>query len=192
MDSELQRIDLKLLFQVAASPDLDAVLPIFHRWRQDGEHASDWVDLADYAHMHEGPGVLIAGKRTSFSVNLNPPGPGLLTSVRSGLTGSLEDRFREAFRRARQLNAALLAEPDCPEAFQVWEGAWEVFVNDRLRFPNTAASHQRAAPALAAALGLAPETLVRHASPSGRLGYSVRTGADGPVGPPVSAPDSRC
>ena len=174
MDEGLQRIDVKLLLDAPPEPDLDPFLVIFHRWRQSNDHPADWVDLADYAHMPSGPGILIAGKSDTFSVNLNPPGPGLLTSVRRGLEGSLDDRFREAFRRARELNSTLLAEPEFPPEFRVREGAWEVFLNDRLGFPNSDESDTIVRPGLAAALGAAPESLKRHSDPHGRLGYSVR------------------
>ncbi len=172
MDQSLQRIDVKLLLEAGQDPDLDPFLVIFDRWRQKGDHPSDWVDLADYAHMPGGPGILIAGKRDTFSINLNPPGPGLLTSIRRGLSGTLEDRFREAFRRAGQLNAAVLAEPEFPGRFRVLEGAWEVFLNDRLQFPNSDESDRAVRPALAAAAPAA--SVSRHRDPSGRLGYSLR------------------
>ncbi len=178
MDPSLQRIDVKLLLDAPVDPDLDPFLVIFDRWRKQSGHPSDWVDLADYAHMPSGPGILLAGKRDSFSVNLNPPGPGLLTSVRAGLEGSMEDRFREAFRRARELNSALLAEPEFPSALRVSEGAWEVFVNDRLRFPNTVESDRVIRPALAAALGVSADSLSRHPRRDARLGYSIRPGGE--------------
>lgn len=174
MDQDLQRVDVKQLLDAPRDPDIDPFLVIFDRWRKQDGHPCDWVDLADYAHMPAGPGILIVGKRDSFSVNLNPPGPGLLTSVRSGLDGGLAERLREAFRRARELNAAVLAEPEFPRRMQVIDGAWEVFINDRLRFPNSDASDRRIRPALAEALGVTPRSLVRHADPRGRLGYSIR------------------
>ncbi len=174
MYDSLQRIDVKLLLDAPSDPDLDPFLVIFDRWRQQSDHPSDWVDLADYAHMPTGPGILIAGKRDTFSVNLNPPGPGLLTSVRTGLEGTLADRFREAFRRARELNAAVLSEPEFPAVLRIREGAWEVFVNDRLRYPNSAESDSAIRPALASALRVGPESLSRHSDSNARLGYSIR------------------
>lgn len=174
MQSNLQRIDVKLLLDCPPDPDLDQFLVIFDRWRKADDHPADWVDLADYAHMPGGPGILIAGKRDTFSVNLNPPGPGLLTSVRRGLEGSLEDRFREALRRAREFNAAVMAEPEFPAEFSVREGAWEIYVNDRLGFPNTDPTDRLVRPAVAAALGVAPESLTRDPDSRNRLGYSAR------------------
>ena len=174
MQPDLQRIDVKLLLDCPPDPDLDQFLVIFDRWRKADDHPADWVDLADYAHMPGGPGILIAGKRDTFSVNLNPPGPGLLTSVRRGLEGSLEDRFREALRRAREFNSAVMAEPEFPAGFSVREGAWEVYVNDRLGFPNTDPTDRLVRPAVAAALGVAPESLTRDLDMRNRLGYSAK------------------
>ncbi|MDE0106223.1 MAG: hypothetical protein OXJ37_19555 [Bryobacterales bacterium] len=174
MHPDLQRIDVKLLLDCPPDPDLDQFLVIFDRWRKADDHPADWVDLADYAHMPGGPGILIAGKRDTFSVNLNPPGPGLLTSVRRGLEGSLEDRFREALRRAREFNAAVMAEPEFPAEFSVLEGAWEIYVNDRLGFPNTDPTDRLVRPAVAAALGVVPESLTRDLDSRNRLGYSAK------------------
>ena len=133
------------------------------------------MDLADYATC-PAAGNLIAGKRDTFSVNLSPPGPGLLTSVRSGLAGSLEDRFREALRRAREFNAAVIAEPEFPADFSVREGAWEVYVNDRLGFPNTDPTDRLVRPAVAAALGIAPELLTRDPDSRNRAGILGQVG----------------
>lgn len=178
MDNGLQRIDVKLLLDAPPQPNLDAFLVIFDRWRRRSDHPCDWVDLADYAHMPTGPGILIAGKRDTFAINLNPPGPGLLTSTRRGLEGTLEERFREALRRASELNAAVLAEPDFPAFLKPRAGAWEVFLNDRLRFPNSGDSDLRVRSALAVALGTDPQLLLRHSDPGGRLGYAVRLAED--------------
>ena len=173
MSHDLQRIDVKLLLDTPPRPDIDVFLVIFDRWRQRKDHPCDWVDLADYAHMPSGPGILIAGKRDRFSIDLNPPGPGLLTSTRAGLEGSLEDRIREAFRRARELSRDVMSEPEFPADFAVSAESWEIYINDRLAYPNSDASDALVRPALASALGAAPAAIVRHDDRSGRLGYSA-------------------
>ena len=177
MAIDLQRIDVKLLLNAPAAPDLDPFLVIFDRWRKVTDHPSDWVDLADYAHMPSGPGILIAGKRDTYSVNLNPPG--LLDCSPVSGVGCPErsaERFREAFRRASELNAAVLAEPEFPKEMAPIDGAWEIFANDRLLCPNTNEMDSVVRPELAAALGVDPATLRRHSDPVGRLGYSLRIG----------------
>ena len=175
MQSNLQRIDVKLLLDCPPDPDLDQFLVIFDRWRKADDHPADWVDLADYAHMPGGPGILIAGKRDTFSVNLNPPGPGPVDQCSQRL-GRLAEKiaFTEALRRAREFNAAVMAEPEFPAEFSVREGAWEIYVNDRLGFPNTDPTDRLVRPAVAAALGVAPGSLTRDPDSRNRLGYSAR------------------
>ena len=174
MKHDLQRIDVKLLLDTPPNPNIDVFLVIFDRWRQRKDHPCDWVDLADYAHMPSGPGILIAGKRDRFSIDLNPPGPGLLTSTRAGLEGSLEDRMREAFRRARELNRDVMSEPEFPADFSVSAEGWEIYINDRLAFPDSDASDALVRPALAAALGAGPDAIIRRRTRSGQLGYTAR------------------
>ncbi len=174
MKHDLQRIDVKLLLDTPPEPDIDVFLVIFDRWRQRKDHPCDWVDLADYAHMPSGPGILIAGKQDRFSIDLNPPGPGLLTSTRAGLGGTLEDRIREAFRRARELNRSVLSEPEFPETFSVSAEGWVIHINDRLAFPDSDASDALIRPALASALGADPDAIIRRSTRSGQLGYTAR------------------
>ncbi len=175
MDTDLQRIDVKLLLDTPANPNLDPFLTIFDHWRSVEDHPCDWVDLADYAHMVKGPGIVIAGKRDRYSINLNDPGPGLMTSTQSGLSGDLRNRFSEALERAQGLNEALISEPEFPSEFKLRNGSWEVFVNDRLGYPNDDATDALARPAVAAAFAVDPSELLRHTDPLGRLGYSLRS-----------------
>jgi hypothetical protein len=175
MDTDLQRIDVKLLLDTPANPNLDPFLTIFDRWRNVEDHPCDWVDLADYAHMIRGPGILIAGKRDRYSINLNDPGPGLMTSTQGGLSGDLQNRFSEAIERALQLNETLTSEPEFPAEFKVRKGNWEIFVNDRLGFPNDDATDLLVRPAVAGAFAVDQSELLRHTDPLGRLGYSLRS-----------------
>ena len=74
MEEFLQRVDVKQMLDSPGNPDLDPFLVIFDRWRKQDDHPSDWVDLADYAHMPSGPGILIAGKRDTLRDQSQSPG----------------------------------------------------------------------------------------------------------------------
>ena len=173
MAGGLQRIDIKLLIETTDDINLDPFLVIFNRWRQQKDHPADWVDLADYAHMRSGPGILIAGKRDTFAIDLNPPGPGLLTSTRAGLSGDLTERFRTAKRRAQEFNEAVLSEPEFPASMNPQGAEWVVFLNDRLNFPNNDETDEKVRPALAAALEISPDSLVRSGNELSRLSFLV-------------------
>jgi len=178
MDKDLQRIELKMLVDGPDQPNLDSLLSVFDRWRKQDNAPSEWIDLADYAHMPKGPGVLMAGKRENFGVNLIDPGPGIFFTGKKDYSGSTADRFVEAFRRCLTLAGALLAETEYPAAHSPRTGDWLVVVNDRLDFPNTAETDGEIRPGLEAALGRVfgegTFTLTRDEDPSHRLGYRVQ------------------
>jgi hypothetical protein len=177
MVNDLQRIDLKVLLDAPERQPFDSVLTAFDRWRQEKDAPSDWVDLADYAHMEQGPAVLMAGKRERFAVDTNEPGPGLLLQNRRDLDGGLEERFAEAFRRHLRLALRLAGEPEWPAAARPRGGDWIVTLSDRLQFPNTDEADAEARPALVALLDkLFAEgyDLERDGDPKRRLAYRLR------------------
>jgi hypothetical protein len=149
---DLQRIDLKALLDAPRDVKLDSLLGIFARWRNDKEHPARWVDLADYAHMSRGAGVVIVGKQGMFGVTRFDPGLGLFYSGRAEYEGSFEKRVLESFRRHLALATALHREPDYPAELKTLTASWELSVNDRLNFPNTEETDRLLRPAVEAAL----------------------------------------
>jgi len=149
---DLQRIDLKALLDAPRDVNLDALLAIFGRWRNDKDHPAQWVDLADYAHMSRGAGIVLVGKQGMFGVTRFDPGLALFYSGRAGYEGPCEQRVVESFRRHLALTKALFAEPDYPAALKTLSGTWELSVNDRLDFPNSEETDRLLRPAIEAAL----------------------------------------
>ncbi len=175
---DLQRIDLKVFLDGPANVRLEPVLTVFDRWRQQTDHPSDWVDLADYAHMKQGPAVLMAGKRDRIAVDTNQPGVGILVQTQKGLEGSIEQRFVEALRRHLAMATQLVSEPEFPAALTVRGGDWLVSINDRLQCPNNDATDQALRPGMVAALdrlfGEGGYHLERDSDPRRRYAYRVR------------------
>lgn len=177
MANDLQRIDLKVLLDGPARPQLDPILTAFDRWRQEKDAPSDWVDLADYAHMQHGPAVMMAGKRENVAIDTNEPGPGILVQNRKGLEGSVEERFAQAFRRHLTLANRLVGEPEWPAELKVRGGDWIISINDRLGFPNNDESDQALREGLVALLDKLftdGYDLERDADPQRRLSYRLR------------------
>ena len=176
MANEVERIDLKVFVDAPAGANLDPIMTVFDRWRQEDGTASDWIDLADYAHMARGPAVMMAGKREHFAIDTNEPGMGILCSVRAGLSGTNEERFAEAFQRHLVLATRLGGEPEWPADFSVRSGEWEISINDRLNFPNSDEKEEAVRPAAeAAAKAVLGDVQVAHDSdPQRRLGWSVK------------------
>jgi len=177
MDPDLQRIDVKLLAEAPANLPLDPFLAIFGRWRRE-EDESDWIDLADYAHMVQGAGIMLIGKQGSFSVNEDAPGIGLLYSGRKDFQGPSQKRVAEAFRRCLRLTKPLLSEPEYPKELRPLPGAWEIFINDRLNFPNNDETDKLLRGPIKAAMdalfGAGAYSMERDNDPQRRYAFSVR------------------
>lgn len=179
----LQKINVKLFTDSSAEPGLDPFLEIFARWRENGDDPSGWVDLADYAHVPGGPGVMLIGRRGNLSADLADPGPGLLWSNRQGLDGSLGERLGEAFRRSVGLFRRLTGEPEYPNALGPRPGFWEVVFNDRLACPNTGETDRRLRPEVsqiaARLFGSGDYTLVGPAPPPARYSLTLHSDSAG-------------
>ena len=178
MTKDLQRIDLKVFVDAPENPDFDPILTAFARWRHEADAPSDWVDLADYAHMSRGAGVVIVGKQGIFGVTRFDPGLGLYYSGRGEYEGSSAERVLETFRRHLSLTAALVGEPEYPAALKTLAGSWELAINDRLDFPNNGETDRLLRPSIEAALdklfGPGGYEMVQDGDHQRRYGFSIQ------------------
>ncbi len=46
-----------------------ALVPLFHRWIQNQSAPGLLIDVADYAHVHQGPGVLLIGHEGDYALD---------------------------------------------------------------------------------------------------------------------------
>ena len=178
---ELQRINVKLFTDAGEKITLTPFLDIFARWREDAAHPSRWIDLADYAHVVKGPGVMMIGKQGNLGLDLADPGPGILYANKQDLEGTTEDRLMETFRRCLSLTAALSSEPEYPKDLSPRPGFWELSFNDRLETPNTDETDRQLRPAIEATIGRlfgADQTLIREADPKRRYGFVIHAEGD--------------
>ena len=186
MEPDLQRINAKLMADAPADLNIDSILAIFGRWRHDKDHPSDWVDLADYAHMARGQGILLVGKARQLFGGLGPiRGPGLLYGGKKDFQGRAANRVLEAIRRCLALAVPLVGEPEYPTGLKLQPGSWELTINDRLDFPNTDETDGQLGPDIRSALdtlfGAGNYTAEREPDLGRRYAYSVRANWPGGV-----------
>ena len=153
MISNLQRIQIKIAADAPPGLSLDPFLEIFARWRKE-THPAEWVDLADYAHLPRGPGIVLIGQRCNVSFDLADPGPGILYTARKGLTGTHAERLRAAFQWCLEFSKRLLAEPEFPKDVRLRTDSLEIRFNDRLETPHTPAAAAELRPAVEQALNV--------------------------------------
>ena len=84
----LQRINVKLITPVTGEFAPESFLSILREWSNASE---EWLDIADYIHMIDGPGVILFGRRRLFSFDMIDGISGILYANRADLQGTLED-----------------------------------------------------------------------------------------------------
>ncbi len=177
----LQRINLKLFLDAPETVPVDALLPIFARWREQKDHPSQWVDMADYAHIDRGPGVMMIGRQGNLALDLGDPGPGILYANKKDLNGPPEDRILDTFRRTLALACALIEEPGYPVQLRARPGFWQLVFNDRMETPNSDATDAALRPGIGKALdrifGAGNYTAVHESDPLRRYGVIVHSDA---------------
>ena len=182
---DLQRIHIKILTDAPASLNLEPFLAIFARWGADKNHPAGWVDVADYAHVPRGAGVLLAGFNTNFSFDMEGPAPGILYVSRKGLKGTNAERIALALRSAVEMSRRLIAEPEFPKDVHVRMGEMELNFPDRLESPNDSATDSALRPAVQQILdrvfGANRYEATLHTDPKQAYGFSVRAKSKEPL-----------
>jgi len=137
---ELQKIEIKF-FAVERDPvPLTAFIDLFHGWIQ----ASDGVyhDVADYSHMHQGPGIVLVAPDFYVSIDETGGRRGFLFSQKARLEGSNQERLARVFQSALENCRRLQAEPALQKKLEFRFDEFEITLNDRLLAPNGDESYQ--------------------------------------------------
>ncbi|HJK90661.1 MAG TPA: hypothetical protein RMH85_11900 [Polyangiaceae bacterium LLY-WYZ-15_(1-7)] len=148
---DAERVQVKLFAEGEAPKPLD-LIPVFHRWIQDDVVKDELlVDVADYSHVPQGPGVLLVGHGADWYYDQGEGRPGLLFSRKRAFEGDLRARLRDAFRQA--LEAAKRLQDDPTTGLRFGTSELLVRVPDRLHAPNTDAAFTALAPLVAEVAG---------------------------------------
>ncbi len=181
---DLQQLSVKFFVTAGSRVDQDALIPVFHRWiREQRLEERVLVDVADYRHVHHGPGVMLIAHDAHYGLDEEDGEPGLLYSRKRDEVGDADDKLRAAFDKTLAACAHLQGEPDLqPLSFRGDRAL--VRVQSRLVADNSAASFAELAPHLEKlARALYPESTpsVRHVGDP-RAPLSAEISADGDPG----------
>jgi len=176
---ELQRIGLKLFAEDGASVQPRQLVPIFHRWIQTQAIADHLlIDVADYSHVPDGPGVMLVAHEGNFSLDLGGGRMGLKYNRKIPAAGALGDRLRHVARTVFDACRRLQEEPGLAGKIRFRGDELQLFANDRLHAPNrpqTLAAFQPALQGLVRTLyGESSCTVTPQADPGERFSVRVR------------------
>lgn len=145
---ELQHINVKLLVENPLVVDLEPLIPVFHNWIQNQVFEELLLDVADYRHVPEGPGVVLIGHQANYSVDNTENRLGVRYNRKWPLDGTNADRLEQAARAALNACERFLAETRLGGKLRFNGHDVEVFVNDRLLAPNGDGTQAAAEPEL--------------------------------------------
>jgi hypothetical protein len=127
---------VKYFVQGEIAFDLSALVPVFQRWIQQHSVEGLLIDVADYKHVYQGPGVVLIGHEGDYSFDLSDGRPGLLYTRKRVLQASLTDDLRLATRLASDAARKLETELALSGIRFDYDES-EITFLDRLNTPNT-------------------------------------------------------
>lgn len=180
---DLHKVAVKFFATDPSAVRLDEFIPVFHRWIQKHAVEGMLIDVADYGHLPQGPGVVLVAHEADYSIDSSEGPFGLLYNRKTATTGRLSDRIAAAFKAALGACVKLETEPEFQGRLKFKAGEALVIANDRLNAPNTEEGFQALRPELAAALAkVYPGNIdVRRSSTDSRSRLTVTVTSREPV-----------
>lgn len=138
---------------VAASQRLllKDIVPVFHSWIVEDTLPELLIDVADYAHVREGPGVLLIAHEAAYSIDETYGEQGLLyVRKRRDAPLSPEEAIRDTLRSTLLACRQLEEEPRLNAEFDLTRIQFRI--NNRKAAPNSKATFEAVAPILSEVL----------------------------------------
>jgi len=130
---EFQHYNVKIFVDGELAVDLERFIEGFHGWVAGQSMAEMMIDVADYRHVPDGPGVVIVGLEADYAIDNMGGRWGLRYNRKGAVEGRNADRLRQAFAAAAATCARLEAEF---EGLRFSRQEFAIFVNDRALAPN--------------------------------------------------------
>lgn len=133
---EPHRIAVKIYLENPDALDPEAIVPVFHRLIQQKAVEGIPIDVARYAHVPEGPGIILIGHQLDHALDLSEGRPGITITRKRDDSGPLGERITRLVAQASRLAMDLEADPSLGAAIRVNPGEILVTILDRLNAPN--------------------------------------------------------
>jgi len=171
----VQHINIKFFIENPETVNLADYAAVFNTWIQKQRLDELLIDVADYLHVHHGPGIMLIGHEADYSLDHRAGRLGLLYNRKEQLEGTTQEKFAQAARAA--LSAAQILENENSLKFRGSEV--QLIVNDRLLVPNTAETFTSLEPDLRSFFDQLYEgaeyLLAHHADPRERFTINLTT-----------------
>jgi hypothetical protein len=141
---KMQHVNVKLLLGSPEAIRLEPLVPIFHEWIEHKAMEELLLDIADYTHVPEGPGVVLIGHQADYSVDNTLGRLGVRYNRKIETEGDNQESMSQAARAALTACQRLEDDPRLNGKLRFGGQEVDLFINDRLLAPNTEESRQEA------------------------------------------------
>ena len=146
-------LSVKLFVEDPAAVDLEELIPVFHRWiREDLLRGELPIDVAGYAHVPKGPGVVLICDHAHYYFDEREGRPGLRYRGRRVPRGAGEEGIAKAFGCALRAASLLEKDPTLGKRYVFRTDTVELGITDRLHAPSDERTLAAVRPAVAAAV----------------------------------------
>jgi hypothetical protein len=175
---DLHKFGIKFFTVDGDRLDILKLIPMYHRWIQQGALEDLLIDVADYSHVPGGPGVMLIAHEGNYALDETGRERGVLYYSKQQLADELPERFARVASKALKAAQLMSRDAELEGALKVPGNRLQFFANDRLVAPNTDAAYTELEPALQAFLERlyagAPYTVTRETDPKERLSVRVQ------------------
>lgn len=151
---DLNRFCLKFFARPNSTVDEAVFIDIFHEWIRRKKLPGTLIDVVDYRHVPEGPGIMLITHEINFALDHAHGRWGLLAQRKLGHGRTHQERILELIGATARFGSLLASDRRVKGKFSLEGGMFHYLSNDRLLAPNTAASFAALKPDLVAVAGL--------------------------------------
>jgi len=134
---DIQQVSVKL-FASTANVKQSEFIGVFHRWIREKKLSDQlMIDVADYKHVHHGPGVMIICDAAHYSMDEADGRLGLLYAAKRDPMGSASEKFTDAVSAALEACHLLENDPDLSQRINFDGSEIQIRILSRLVASNT-------------------------------------------------------
>lgn len=148
----LQHVNVKFYLNESGNLDQSEVLNVFHEWIQQDKLDDLLIDVADYRHVPNGPGIILVAHNAFYSLDNAQGRLGLLYNRRTAVEGDAHAVLVQALKAASDFAVQLAGDPRFKGAMTIDPRTLQISVNDRHFASNTDETFAALKPVMEAAL----------------------------------------
>src|SRR5215475_6647218 len=96
----VQHINIKIYLENPVAVKLEDYAAVFNNWIQNQRLEELLIDVADYLHVHHGPGIMLIGHEPDYRMHNRAGRLGLLYNRKEQLEGTTQEKLSQVVRAA--------------------------------------------------------------------------------------------